>query len=80
MFDIHCRNCEYKGTIESVAEIVWAWTCPACGSKRPPEIYTHWRDLDKIKSSYNQSLPQSDEESNDLTTWPAWRKNEHRSE
>ena len=30
-------------------------------------------------SRYNPHLPQPDGDSNDLTTWPAWRKNEHRS-
>lgn len=34
----------------------------------------------EIESRYNPHLPQPDGDSNDLTTWPAWRKNEHRSE
>lgn len=34
----------------------------------------------EVESTYNLALPQPDGDSNDLTLWPAWRKNEHSGE
>lgn len=79
MFDIFCSDCKHREATDILADKDWGgWTCPECESKRTPAIYSRmWKDISEGKSSYNEALPQSDGDSNDLTTWPAWRKNEH---